>query len=49
VSTRTGSIRFDELGRLLALVLTNECDVAVGSRFAIGDGYEAYVPVRALA
>ena len=32
----------DELGRLLALVQANECDVAVGSRFAIGNGYEAY-------
>ncbi len=32
----------DELGRLLALVQADECDVAVGSRFASGDGYEAY-------
>ncbi len=32
----------DELGRLLALVQTGECDVAVGSRFASGEGYEAF-------
>ena len=31
-----------ELARLLALVRAGECDVAVGSRFATGDGYEAY-------
>jgi glycosyltransferase involved in cell wall biosynthesis len=31
----------DELGRLLARVRNDECDVAVGSRFATGDGYEA--------
>jgi glycosyltransferase involved in cell wall biosynthesis len=32
----------DELARLLALVREGEADVAVGSRFATGDGYEAY-------
>ena len=32
----------DELARLLALVRADEADVAVGSRFATGDGYEAY-------
>ena len=32
----------EELSRLLALVQGGECDVAVGSRFASGDGYEAY-------
>jgi glycosyltransferase involved in cell wall biosynthesis len=31
-----------ELARLLALVRADECDVAVGSRFASGDGYEPY-------
>src|SRR5262249_18347981 len=31
-----------ELGRLLALVRDDRCDVAVGSRFVSGDGYEAY-------
>ena len=31
-----------ELRRLLALVQADECDVAVGSRFASGDGYEEY-------
>jgi glycosyltransferase involved in cell wall biosynthesis len=31
-----------ELRRLLALVASDGCDVAVGSRFASGDGYEAY-------
>jgi len=31
-----------ELARLLALVRGGECDVAVGSRFASGDGYEPY-------
>jgi glycosyltransferase involved in cell wall biosynthesis len=30
-----------ELRRLLDLVRTDACDVAVGSRFAAGDGYEA--------
>jgi glycosyltransferase involved in cell wall biosynthesis len=32
----------DELDRLLALVRAGEADVAVGSRFATGDGYEAF-------
>jgi hypothetical protein len=32
----------DELRRLLDRVRSNECDVAVGSRFATGDGYEAF-------
>jgi glycosyltransferase involved in cell wall biosynthesis len=31
-----------ELARLLALVRTDSCDVAVGSRFVSGDGYAAY-------
>jgi glycosyltransferase involved in cell wall biosynthesis len=31
-----------ELARLLALVKSDHCDVAVGSRFASGDGYEPY-------
>ncbi|MGH3133108.1 MAG: glycosyltransferase family 2 protein [Gaiellaceae bacterium] len=31
----------EELRRLLELVQAGACDVAVGSRFAIGDGYEA--------
>jgi glycosyltransferase involved in cell wall biosynthesis len=31
-----------ELRRLLALVRAGECDVAVGSRFASGNGYEPY-------
>jgi glycosyltransferase involved in cell wall biosynthesis len=31
-----------ELRRLLALVQAGACDVAVGSRFASGDGYEEY-------
>ena len=31
-----------ELARLLALVGEEECDVAVGSRFASGDGYAPY-------
>jgi glycosyltransferase involved in cell wall biosynthesis len=31
-----------ELSRLLALVKADECDVAVGSRFVAGDGYEPY-------
>jgi glycosyltransferase involved in cell wall biosynthesis len=36
----------EELARLLELVRTDVCDVAVGSRFASGDGYddERYVP-----
>ena len=32
----------EELARLLALVQEDRCDVAVGSRFVSGDGYEAY-------
>jgi glycosyltransferase involved in cell wall biosynthesis len=32
----------DELARLLALVKSNDADVAVGSRFVSGDGYEAH-------
>jgi hypothetical protein len=31
-----------ELARLLALVRDGRCDVAVGSRFVSGEGYEAY-------
>ncbi|HEY7003187.1 MAG TPA: glycosyltransferase family 2 protein [Gaiellaceae bacterium] len=31
-----------ELRRLLELVRAGQCDVAVGSRFVSGDGYEAY-------
>ena len=31
----------DELARLLELVRSDQCDVAVGSRFAEGDGYGA--------
>ncbi|HXV34415.1 MAG TPA: glycosyltransferase family 2 protein [Gaiellaceae bacterium] len=31
----------DELARLLGRVRSGECDVAVGSRFVTGDGYEA--------
>jgi glycosyltransferase involved in cell wall biosynthesis len=31
-----------ELARLLALVRADRCDVAVGSRFVSGDGYQAY-------
>ena len=31
-----------ELARLLELVHSGACDVAVGSRFVSGDGYEAY-------
>jgi glycosyltransferase involved in cell wall biosynthesis len=31
-----------ELSRLLALVRADQCDVAVGSRFVSGEGYEAY-------
>jgi glycosyltransferase involved in cell wall biosynthesis len=31
----------DELRRLLERVRTDECDVAVGSRYASGDGFEA--------
>jgi glycosyltransferase involved in cell wall biosynthesis len=35
-----------ELARLLDLVRSDTCDVAVGSRFAVGDGYddERYLP-----
>jgi glycosyltransferase involved in cell wall biosynthesis len=38
----------DELKRLLEIVRAGEADVAIGSRFATGDGYEAYryVPTR---
>ena len=32
----------EELARLLELVRADECDVAVGSRFASGDGFEPY-------
>src|SRR5262245_50948952 len=32
----------EELRRLLELVKSGECDVAVGSRFVSGDGYPAY-------
>lgn len=32
----------EELARLLAVVRADEADVAIGSRFATGDGYEAY-------
>ena len=32
----------DELARLLEIVRAGQADVAVGSRFATGDGYEAY-------
>jgi len=32
----------EELARLLALVREGRCDVAVGSRFVSGEGYEAY-------
>ena len=32
----------DELARLLELVRSGGADVAIGSRFASGDGYEAY-------
>jgi glycosyltransferase involved in cell wall biosynthesis len=32
----------DELARLLGIVRAGEADVAVGSRFATGDGYEPY-------
>jgi glycosyltransferase involved in cell wall biosynthesis len=31
-----------ELARLLALIRAGKCDVAVGSRFVSGDGYEPY-------
>jgi hypothetical protein len=32
----------DELRKLLERVKADDCDVAVGSRFATGDGYEAF-------
>jgi glycosyltransferase involved in cell wall biosynthesis len=32
----------EELARLLDMVRSDECDVAVGSRFVAGDGYAAY-------
>jgi len=32
----------EELARLLAMVREGRCDVAVGSRFVSGDGYDAY-------
>ena len=32
----------EELSRLLGLVRADRCDVAVGSRFVSGDGYEPY-------
>jgi glycosyltransferase involved in cell wall biosynthesis len=32
----------EELARLLALVRADRCDVAVGSRFVSGEGYEPY-------
>jgi hypothetical protein len=37
-----GQHRPEELSRLLGLVRTGTCDVAVGSRFVSGDGYEPY-------
>jgi len=37
-----GQHRPEELARLLALVRAGTCDVAVGSRFVSGDGYEPY-------
>ncbi|HJU46976.1 MAG TPA: glycosyltransferase family 2 protein [Gaiellaceae bacterium] len=39
----------DELRRLLALVQSGSCDVAIGSRFATGDGYgeDRYEPTAA--
>jgi glycosyltransferase involved in cell wall biosynthesis len=37
-----GQHRALELARLLALVKSDQCDVAVGSRFVSGDGYEPY-------
>ena len=38
-----------ELGRLLAIVREGGCDVAVGSRFVSGDGYEPYRYLPSLA
>jgi glycosyltransferase involved in cell wall biosynthesis len=37
-----GQHRPEELARLLAFVREGSCDVAVGSRFVSGDGYEPY-------
>jgi glycosyltransferase involved in cell wall biosynthesis len=37
-----GQHRAVELARLLALVRADRCDVAVGSRFVSGEGYEPY-------
>jgi glycosyltransferase involved in cell wall biosynthesis len=37
-----GQHRAVELARLLALVRSDRCDVAVGSRFVSGEGYEPY-------
>lgn len=37
-----GQHRPEELSRLLALVREGTCDVAVGSRFVSGEGYEPY-------
>jgi glycosyltransferase involved in cell wall biosynthesis len=37
-----GQHRPDELARLLALVRAGNCDVAIGSRFVSGEGYEPY-------
>ncbi len=37
-----GQHRPADLARLLALVRSDECDVAVGSRFVSGDGYQPY-------
>jgi len=37
-----GQHRAADLSRLLALVRAGVCDVAVGSRFVSGDGYEPY-------
>jgi len=36
-----GQHPIDELARLLALVRDDSCDVAIGSRFAAGEGYDA--------
>ena len=41
-STPTGQHPVEELARLLEIVREGQADVAVGSRFATGDGYEAY-------
>ncbi|HET7855910.1 MAG TPA: glycosyltransferase family 2 protein [Gaiellaceae bacterium] len=37
-----GQHRPEDLARLLALVRSDKCDVAVGSRFVSGDGYQPY-------